>query len=266
MKKLLCILLPLLLLTGCGFRTATYTSATEPEKVDTEIRFETITHQMLYDVTIEYADGHTEEIHYTYGEGTTYAYGEHWLDRRPLSATFEEDGKEVGFEEYLRDEQGSITAIIPDGDESRAQHFELTYDENGNITRRLISGGTGDADQEIYTYDDRNRVCEFAEYQGETLLRRTVTEYTEGGNVQTVTVYDGTGAVTLRQEYTLDESGYNETVLEYDGSGNLLRRLERGYNIDRIVVAEEVYDAQDEWLYSVYSRYVGNSYTYMVTE
>lgn len=266
MKKLLCLLLPLLLLTGCSFRTATYSSATEPEKPDTEFRRETIYYHVLYDVTTEYADGRTEAIHYTFGDGKTYAYGEHYLDRRPVSAEFEEDGELVRTEEYIRDESGNITAIIPDGDDSKAQRFELTYDENGNIIQRLVTGGSSEADKEVYAYDGQNRVCELSEYSGGQLLRRTETVYAENGYVDTVTVYDANGAVTLLQKYTLNEDGYSETVLEYDGDGTLLSRREKGHNVDHLVVSEEVYDAEDNLLYSIYSRYSTGSYSYLVEE
>lgn len=256
-KVMICILLSLSLFSGCGFRAVTESSETFPTFPELEFR-EDKAHR-VEEVNIVYADGTKER--------RVYEYEEDWNVVKqfyPPAKTiiYYVNKEEVSRESFTWDEKFNITSTEKEG--NIIENAAYTYDETGRIVSKVASRDGTELYTESYTYDDQNRIVLAQKSLGGEVLEQTETVWGENGKKQTVTVTDGAGAVLIRQAYTFDEKKYIETVLEYDGSGTLLRKIKNGYDINGLVVQEEIFAPDDTLLQTTYTRFVSYTYSYAV--
>lgn len=264
MKKLVILILAAVLLSGCSFGTRVYTNesaATFPSIPDMEMVVEK--YYVIQEINKEYADGRTERVEYERVEKPMLRYDGQLRTCNESAKVYEND-ELVRSEAYVVDDRVNVIRMVPDGEESKALDYQLTYDEKNNVTeKRTLEAGLK-TKRETFSYNEYNQVTEHCEYEGETLIFRSVTEYGETGWRKAVTCYDGNGNIVTRQECTADEKKYSETVLEYDAAGTLLRRLENGYDVGKNLVAQEVFDADGQFMERTYWRYLTGSYSYLV--
>lgn len=264
MKKLVILILAAVLLSGCSFGTRVYTNepeATFPTFQEKEMVVEK--YYVIKEINKEYADGRTERVEYETAEKPMRTADDIVRSYNESAKVYEND-ELVRSEAYVVDDRVNVVRMVPDGEESKALDYQLTYDEKNNMTERRTLEAGQETKRETFVYNGNNQVTEHCEYEGETLTRRTVTEYGETGWRTAVTCYDGEGNVVTRQECAADEEKYSETVLEYDAAGTLLRRLENGYDIGKNLVAQEIFDADGQFVERTYWRYLTGTYSYLV--
>lgn len=262
MKRILAFIIAAsLLLSGCTFGTRVYTNETFPTIPDMERVVEK--YYVIQEINKEYADGRTERVEYETAEKPVRRHDDQ-LRTYNASAEFYENEQLVRSEAYEVDDRVNLIRMVPGGDEGRGVEYQLTYDEFDNITEKRTTQAGQETKRETFVYNENNQVTEHCEYEGENLIRRTVTEYGENGWRMAVTCYDGDGNILTRQECTTDEKKYSETVLEYDGMGTLLRRMENGYDVGRNLVAQEVFDPEGNFVERTYWRYLTGSHSYLV--
>lgn len=266
MKKLFAlILLSALLLTGCGFRTVSNTVdqvlATAPELE----RVETVTFS-LYSVLTEYADGSSEKRVYDHDYNNTHT-----------ACNYYKNGTKIGTDTYTCDEHGNILTSTPDYEGGENRSYSYIYDENGNILKKeAFLDGQSDYTEEYtysgtdllikkvvtpteglrreYLYDPQCREFQHSDYDGDTLITRTVTEYADHGKRAKVTIYDENGKVTYWEDYSYDQKSSKETVLEYSADGELLRKLFNFYDTYDQLMRQEAYAPDGELLYTTYQH------------
>lgn len=264
MKRVVVLLMLSVMLSGCTFGTRVYTNeeeATSPSIPEMEMVVEK--YYTIQEINREYADGSTEQAVYKSAQKPVQR-DDGQLRVYNSSAEFYENDRLVRTEAYEVDNRANVICMVPDGDETQAMEYRLSYDEEGNITEKTTLSGGHESIRETFLYNENAQVTEHREYEGDTLISRTVTEYGENGWRTAVTKFDGEGNVLTRQECTADEQKYSETVLEYDGNGALLRRMENGYDIGKNLVTQEVFDPQGNFAQRTYWRYLSGSHSYLV--
>ena len=235
MKKLICLMLTILLLTGCA---ATYDGPTVEKPMLTE-----------YTVDHYYAFFDFEEVHYT--DRTVYAYDIY--------------GNRVREMEYRDNELQEVTNLKYDDrgncisrttwDHSGwlpkfSSRIQRTYDEQNRILSYVNRNFWGpEVSGSYYSYDDENRIRTYRDEHGEVLQ---TTWYDENGNdirqtakeFETIYRYDNRGNLlgwvgykngveTERYEAVYDEKDRQILGIRYDGAGNLTHRTEYIYDDER---------------------------------
>ncbi len=258
MKKLLVLLLSAaLLLSGCAFRAVAQDVEKVLETAPEMEPVETVT-VCLHSHTLIYPDGTEEEKVYKFDNRSF-----------PLSCEYYVNDRKTGTDTYTVDEHGNILTSTPDYEGGETRSYAYTYDEQGNVlTKEAFLEGTPDY-TEAYTYsesgamtaktvttadglrtetlyDDQNRETERLEYDRENLVQRTVTEYAEHGKRQLVTVSDGSGNVTIREEYTYDAQASREAANIFDAQGSFLGHRDLYFDTFGHELKEETFDAQGE--------------------
>lgn len=260
MKRIVSLALAALLLTGCSFGTRVYTN--EPTSTIPDMELVVEKYYFIAEINREYADGRTERTEYERAEKPLRRDDGQIREYNCAMAVYENEVS-VRCESYEVDDRGNVIRMIPNGDETSAEEYQLRYDENYNITEKQTFVAGEERRCEIFFYNERGQVTEHSVYEKDALVQRTVTEYGENGWRTAVVTYDGAGEILTRMECTADLEKYKETVLEYDGAGVLLRRMENGYDIGMNLVAQEVFDGEGNSLERTYWRYVSGSYSYL---
>lgn len=268
MKKLFVLILAsTLLLSGCSLPVVIDTVDSVLETAPELQRVETSAF-LVHRITTEYADGREEKQVFEF-------------DNRNFlqSCTYYLNGDETGTDTYTVDQYGNLLSVMPDyeGGQSRAYTYtydesgnilteecraedrldytaEYTYNENGTIARKSITSAKGLRTE--YLYDAQGRETERADYDGEALQYRAVTEYAEHGKKQSVTIYGSGGEVTYREDYSFDQKSSKETILEYSGEGALLRKRIITYDTHDNPMMEEIYSPEDTLISTTYRHIV----------
>ncbi len=244
MKRLVCLILLALLLSGCAISIPVYQaeipSATEPTE---ERQVVTVYYHNIYEENTEYPDGRTTRREYTYSQEA-----KRWL-LQYTGCIFYENGQEVRREDYIRDQWDSIISI--QGEDTT--DFALTY-ENYKVVKKVISVNGAEAGWEAYTYNDQGLLTETQVWEAGVLARRTVTEYDSDGHRTKVTHYDGGDNITGYALCEYDTSTHKETYTEYDAQDRLLGYRSHSCDLHGNILIEEAYDPEDNLLYTTYRR------------
>lgn len=251
---LVLILVSTICLAGCGllFDEELHNEISEIIE-DSDVQLVTETYHHLQEVNIEYANGDTCKLVYSYPEAANQFLKDY------IGCTVFENGQQLRSEEYVRDEKDNIISITSD---SVTTSFDLTYDENDNVIKKVISVDGIEHRYEEYSFNAQGLISEIVVYEANNLMQRIVTEYDNNGRRTKITRYDGSENITSYDMCEFDQKKYKEKVTQYDANGALLGYLWNSYDLYGLVLVEEAYDANDNLISTTTRKYVSGEITY----
>lgn len=257
MKKLIALVLVLvcvLTLMGCSLLFDQELKDEISDIIaDSDVQLVTKTYHHLQEVNIEYANGDTCKLVYSYPEAANQFLKDY------IGCIVFENDQQVRIEKYIRDEKDNIISVACD---SITTTFDLTYDENDRIITKVTSVDGVEQGREEYSFNARGQIVEIVVYEKGTLTQRIVTEYDENGRRTRVTRYDSSKNVTGYDVCEFDQKKNKEKVTQYDVNGALLGYLWKSYDIYDLVLVEEAYDAGDNLLSTTRWSYQSGEITY----
>lgn len=266
MKRLLCIILPLVLaasLSACAIPlfTESYSNPTETpaEQSGSPDGLPPGVYHIPHTITIEeQATGDkyiTEYIQSATGNGPIPDGRVYMLESG--------DGTELELrrEDWELDEHYNIInlTITTNCTVTEKFTFELTYGESNQLLRKVCLSGGEEVYTEEYTYDPSGNIVSSSHYIGNMLEYRVEYTYDEGGRLQTVTTYAADGSTTERKEHSFDEKTLKDTVLTYDGSENCVGMQIDYYYPNGTINQSEVCTQEGELI--SYIHYLHSTYT-----
>ena len=257
MKKLLALVLALVCvlgLTGCSLFFDQELKEEISEIIEeSDVQLVTEYYHHLQEVNIEYANGNTRKLQYTYPEAANQFLEDY------IGCIVFENGQQVRSEEYVRDENDNIISIISN---SETTTFTITYDANSLITQKIVSVDGVEVGQEEYLYNEDGLITEYSVYESNNLVERVVTDYDENGKRTKITRYNGAGNVISYDVCEFDQKTHKEKVSQYDANGELLGYVMNSYDLYGLILVEEAYDASGNLLSKTTRRYENGEITY----
>lgn len=257
MKKFVALFLTLVCvlgLTGCNLLFDQELKEEISEIIDeSDVQLVTKTYHHLQEVNIEYANGDTCKLVYSYPEAANQFLKDY------IGCTVFEDGQQVRSEEYVRDDKDNIISVVGN---STTTAFDLTYDENDRIIKKMISVDGIEQGHEEYIFNAQGQITEIIVYENNNITQRIVTEYDEHGRRTRVTCYNSSEKIISYDICEFDQKKYKEKVMQYDASGELLGFLWNSYDLYDLVLVEEAYDANGNLLSTTKWNYQSGEITY----
>lgn len=220
---------------------------------NSDVQLVTETYHHLQEVNIEYANGDTRKLQYTYPEAANQFLKDY------IGCIVFENGQQVSSEEYVRDEKDNIISATSD---SRTTTYALTYDENNRIIKKVISVDGVEQGFEEYIYNAQGLITEIIVYENNNLTQRIVTEYDEDGRRTRITRYDASANIISYDICEFDQKKYKEKITQYDANGALLGYQSNAYDQYGLILVEEAYDADDNLISTTTRRYFSGEITY----
>lgn len=257
MKKLTALVLSLVCvisLAGCSlFFDQNLKSEISEIAENADVQLVTEYYHHLQEVNIEYANGNTRKLQYTYPEEAN-----RFLEDSIGCIVFE-NGQQVRSEAYVRDENDNIISIVSNAGTTT---FTITYDANSLITQKIISVDGAEVGYEEYLYNEDGLIAEYSVYESNNLAERIVIDYDANGKRSKITRYNGVGSVIHYDVCDFDQKTHKEKVSQYDANGQLLGYVMNSYDLYGLIVIEEAYDANGNLLSKTTSRYEHGEITY----
>ena len=257
MKKLLALVLALVCvlgLTGCSLLFDQELKEEISEIIEeSNVQLVTEYYHHLQEVNIEYANGNTRKLQYTYPEAANQFLEDY------IGCIVFENGQQVRSEEYIRDENDNIISIVSD---TETTTFTITYDANSLITQKIILVDGIEVGQEEYLYNEDGLLSEYSVYESNNLVERVVTDYDENGKRTKITRYNGAGSVIGYDVCEYDQKTHKEKVSQYDANGELLGYVMNSYDLYDLILVEEAYDESGNLLSKTTRRYETGEITY----
>ncbi|MBQ3193110.1 MAG: hypothetical protein IJB59_06035 [Oscillospiraceae bacterium] len=256
MKKFIALFLVLVCvldLAGCSLFYDQELQEEISEIIDeSDVQLVTKTYHHLQEINIEYANGDTCKLIYSYPEAANHFLKDY------IGCTVFENGQQVCSEEYVRDDKDNIISVVGDSTTT----FGLTYDKNDRIIAKVISVDGIEQGYEEYSFNAQGQLTEVIVYENNKRIQRIVTEYDENGRRTRITRYDRSENVISYDVCEFDLKRYKEKVMQYDVNGALLGYQWNSYDLYDLVLVEEDYDASDNLLSTTTWKYQSGEITY----
>lgn len=257
MKKLIAFVLSLICvvsLTGCRLLFDQELKDEISEIVEnSDVQLVTEYYHHLQEVNIEFANGNTRKLQYTYPEAANQFLEDY------IGCIVFENGQQVCNEAYVRDEKDNIISVVSN---SETTTFMITYDDNSLITQKIISVDGVVVGHEEYFYNEDSLITEYSVYESNNLVERVVTDYDENGKKTKITRFNDTGSVISYDVCEFDQNAHKEKVSHYDPNGELLGYVMNSYDLYGLILVEEAYDSNGNLLSKITRRYENGAITY----